>query len=347
MPGQVTKLINDRLGATISHSETISANASTREYKRHFLTGDIEYESIITTRFGSGVITENADELYIGDIDSAIDRYREMTQILTKAQVNVPMILGSDIDKRLLILEDLGSFTLFDAIETIIDLDDPYSVEKLLQKALRLLIQIQIEGTTIIEADKYSLQELDEGLMRLEFHHLIENTNISKDIIADLKKEYEFVVKRLARIDRTLAHRDFHVWNILVNKGNLWIVDFQDAIMAAPHYDLVSILRDRDLDRYLPEGSEDRLIEFYLQQLYHARKQKTNRETFRQEYLLFSLQRDLKVIGRFFYLVNRGKQDFIEYLPHIIKRAFRTASLFPELTTLKDVIQTIQVPTLD
>ncbi len=332
---QATKIINERWGATVRASEQISTQASTREYYRLQLSGNIALESVMLAKFGSGIISENADELYVESVVPAYNRYRELTDLFTKAEVKVPEILAIEPNEQVLILEDLGDFSLFNAIETINELEDPYSTEKLIQKALKMLIQIQDEGTKLQLQQGPRMQQMDEHLLRLEFTHFIDNIPLKVD--PEIEEEKELLVKGLADISRVLSHRDYHPWNIMVSKGKMWILDFQDAILAPPHYDLVSLLRDRNIDTYLPEGAEERLVEYYLQQVYQIMRQKTRRDSFRQEYLLFSLQRDLKVIGRFNFLKNLGKMELAEYLPQIITRAKSTAKEFdtyPYLTEL-------------
>lgn len=343
MLGQATNIISERLGATIIATEQISTQASTREYFRLQLSGNIALESVVLARFGAGVISENSDELY-ADSDSvapAFNRYRELSELFTRASVKVPQILSIEPNDQLLILQDLGDFSLFNAIETITELDDPYSIEKLLQKALKLLIQIQDEGTRLQREQGPKLQQMDERLLQLEFQHFIDNIPVK--VTQKIQKEWDQLVQRLSQISPVLCHRDYHPWNIMVSKGKMWVVDFQDAVLAPPHYDLVSLLRDRNIATYLPDGAEERLVEYYLQQVYQTMRQKTPRDNFKQEYLLFSLQRDLKVIGRFNYLKNQGRMELAAYLPQLIKRARTTAedlSIFPHLTELLERLQT-------
>lgn len=338
MLGQAKKTIRERWGATVTATEQISTQASTREYFRLSLSGNIALESVVLARFGPGIISPNSDELYAQeeDIAPAYNRYRELTELFTRAKINVPEILSIEPNEQLLILEDLGDFSLFNAIETIRELEDPYSIEKLIQKALLFLIQIQNEGTRLQRKHGPKLQMMDERLLQLEFVHFIDNIPIK--VGNEIETERDRLLQRLASLSPVLCHRDYHPWNIMVSKGKMWIVDFQDAILAPPHYDLISLLRDRNIDEYLPEGAEERLVEYYLQQVYQIMRQKTPRENFKQEYLMFSLQRDLKVIGRFNYLVGLGKTELATYLPRVISRARDTAREISTLPCLADLL---------
>ena len=40
------------------------------------------------------------------------------------------------------------------------------------------------------------------------------------------------------------THRDYHSRNLMVNQSRYVMIDFQDARMGAPQYDLASLLRD-------------------------------------------------------------------------------------------------------
>jgi len=51
----------------------------------------------------------------------------------------------------------------------------------------------------------------------------------------------------LADAPLVLSHRDYHGWNILLRGDDPFIIDFQDALLAPPEYDLASLLnRSRD-----------------------------------------------------------------------------------------------------
>jgi len=37
-----------------------------------------------------------------------------------------------------------------------------------------------------------------------------------------------------------LNHRDYHSWNLMIQDEAVRVIDFQDALMAPPQYDLAS-----------------------------------------------------------------------------------------------------------
>ena len=49
-------------------------------------------------------------------------------------------------------------------------------------------------------------------------------------------------VAALLITSQVLSHRDFHSWNILVRGDAPFVIDFQDALLAPPEYDLASLL---------------------------------------------------------------------------------------------------------
>ena len=59
-----------------------------------------------------------------------------------------------------------------------------------------------------------------------------------------------------------LCHRDYHSRNLMLHRGSLHIIDFQDARMGPDTYDLVSLLRDSYVD--LTDRELDELIAYFL-----------------------------------------------------------------------------------
>ena len=77
------------------------------------------------------------------------------------------------------------------------------------------------------------------------------------------------------------------------------VIDFQDALLAPPQYDLASLLNDRTTDSVIQPDLEEKLVDYYIDRRVDMEKQTINRDEFTEMYLLSAIQRDLKVVGRF------------------------------------------------
>lgn len=110
------------------------------------------------------------------------------------------------------------------------------------------------------------------------------------------------------------AHRDYHCRNILVVKDRLFLIDFQDARLGPPHYDLASLI----YDAYVPitEMERETLLVHYQKILsqypVHAQVQW---KTFGQDLKAVAFQRVIKAAGSFASFYTRfGKSTHLKYL---------------------------------
>lgn len=110
-----------------------------------------------------------------------------------------------------------------------------------------------------------------------------------------------------------LSLRDFHAGNLMwlpARKGlrRLGLLDFQDALAAPIAYDLVSLLQDARRDVACGEP----MMERYL-----AANPALDPVAFRAGYAVLGLQRSLRIIGVFSRLAQRGKPDYLSFLPRV------------------------------
>ena len=102
------------------------------------------------------------------------------------------------------------------------------------------------------------------------------------------------------------------------------VIDFQDALLAPPQYDLASLLTDRTTD------IEEKLVGYYIDRRVDVAKQSIDRDEFTEVYLLSAIQRDLKVVGRFYYLdIVKGKAGYKKFIPPTLHRLKRNLAQLP------------------
>ncbi|MEE4450896.1 aminoglycoside phosphotransferase family protein [Novosphingobium resinovorum] len=106
--------------------------------------------------------------------------------------------------------------------------------------------------------------------------------------------------------------RDYHAENIML-LGSLekqGLLDFQDALVGHPAYDLVSLLQDarRDVSAELEAQMFDRYVQ----------KTGTDAETFLADYARLGAQRNAKIVGIFVRLWRRdGKPRYLDLIPRV------------------------------
>ena len=123
--------------------------------------------------------------------------------------------------------------------------------------------------------------------------------------------------------------RDFHVDNLMGLAGRdgieaCGLLDFQDAVVGHPAYDLMSLLEDarRDIGAELAGAMVER---------YHAAFPGWDRDAFDVAYAVLAAQRHAKVVGIFTRLsVRDGKADYLIHIPRVwrlLERALEHRSL--------------------
>lgn len=105
--------------------------------------------------------------------------------------------------------------------------------------------------------------------------------------------------------------RDYHAENIMLTGGldRQGLLDFQDALVGHPAYDLVSLLQDARRD-VSPELEAQMLA-------YYCRKTGAG-DDFRADYARLGAQRNAKIVGIFVRLWKRdGKPRYLDLIPRV------------------------------
>ncbi len=137
------------------------------------------------------------------------------------------------------------------------------------------------------------------------------------------------VLGGVAEVPETLVLRDFHVDNLMylpgrVGVAQVGILDFQDAILGACEYDLVSLLQDARRD--LGAGLEAEMLARYIA---GAPAYLGGAAAIRRRYTLLGAQRHARILGVFVRLAVRdGKAQYLKFLPRVLgqfERALKEA----------------------
>jgi N-acetylmuramate 1-kinase len=143
---------------------------------------------------------------------------------------------------------------------------------------------------------------------------------------------------------KTLVLRDYHVDNLLwLGDRNgiraCGLLDFQDAVVGHPAYDLMSLLEDarRDLDKGLKTTMMER---------YRAAFPDLDVDAFNTAFSILAAGRHAKVIGIFTRLSQRdGKPDYLVHIPRVW-RLLEAALENPVLAEMKDWFDTHMPPSM-
>jgi aminoglycoside/choline kinase family phosphotransferase len=342
----VAKRIRDALGekARLVSLAPLAGDASSRRYYRAEVEGTAAPASLIVMQLAGSSLPLSSEELAIFREPPKELPFLNVHRFLRQISVRVPELYGAWADEGILLLEDLGDRSLWDVIQEL----PAAEILSWYEKALDQLLLIQVEGTRQNkDASCIAFQQrFDLPLYMWEFDHFIEyglekrpGGKISDGDKKRLRESFEEMARVLAGLPPCLSHRDYHSWNLMVRDGEIAVIDFQDALLAPPQYDLASLLNDRETDRVIRPDLENHLIDYYLEKREAMGETRANRDEFVEGYILSVLQRDFKVVGRFYYLdIVKGKPGYKKYIPPTLKRLKRNLERVPRYKSLLPIL---------
>ncbi|MBI4487743.1 MAG: phosphotransferase [Deltaproteobacteria bacterium] len=343
------QLVADKIQASFpGHTRLLSltplaGDASSRRYYRALLDGPASPRSVVIMELAGSSLPLSSEELAIFNEPPKELPFLNLHRFLHHLGVRLPGLYGHWVEEGILLLEDLGDCSLWDSVQAV----SPTEALKWYEKAIDQLLLIQIHGTRRRDDSCIAFkQRFDFHLYMWEFDHFIEyglekrgGRKISAGEKELLTESFMGMARRLESQPPCLTHRDYHSWNLMVHNGEVAVIDFQDALLAPPQYDLASLLNDRETDRVIRSEMEAHLVDYYLQRRGELGEGKVNRDEFFEIYILSALQRDFKVVGRFYYLaLVKGKPGYKKYIPPTLKRLKRNLERLPHLEKLIPIL---------
>lgn len=314
--------INKSSGSKNIRIEPMPGDASSRRYYR------------VKTRDDSFVAMKMPPFVEVGDQLPFV----QVQKHLQKLSVNVPTIIDLDPKKGTILLSDLGDETLLKRLERVAKKKDQLIWFK---RAIDLLLDMQIAATRVsAPIDAYGLYFDEEKLMwevLFTFAHFYGGylaRNIPGKEQRLLESYFQWICKELASQDWYFTHRDYHSRNIMVSGGELYMIDFQDARLGCPQYDLASLLRDSYYQ--IEEDVVCDLVNYYIDQKEKREGKKENRKEFVRIFDLMSIQRNFKAIGSFasFYM-KRNDVRYLKFIGNTFENIRRNLLKYPELDELR------------
>ena len=322
-------------GATLTSLVSLAGDASSRRYYRAQLCGAGAPPTAIVMELPAGsTLPLSSEELAVFAEGPKELPFLNLHRFLSRIGVHVPKLYGHWEDQRVLLLEDLGDTALWDRVQN----STPEEIILWYQKAIDELLLLQIVGTKQRDDDCIAFQQrFDFKLYMWEFEHFIEwglakrpGAKIDQAAIDLLRKCFTGMSETLQNQASCLNHRDYHSWNLMVNNESIRVIDFQDALLAPPQYDLASLLNDRITDEIVTPPIEQRLLRYYIDSS-RALGRTAEPDEFIEVYRLSAIQRDLKVVGRFYYLdLVKGKPGYRKFIPPTVRRLARNLANTPQ-----------------
>ncbi len=306
-------------GTNPSHVNRLAGDASERQYFRYQIQSG---EAVILTA-------------YPEPFDPDTFAYQQVYHLLREIGLPVPEIIALDGELGIVLQEDLGNESLQDRLLTAAEKERG----ELLHQAIDHIVTIQQEGTKALKPEyaasvlAFDEEKLNSELLFFHRHFLggYRGLNVTKE--ESLMEEFTRLSTELAGLPRLLCHRDYHVRNLMLKDGKMYIIDFQDARQGPPSYDVVSLLKDSIA---LDTQEVDEYRDYYLSRASLTRKV----EDFLRQFHLMCVQRLLKALGTYgFQITERGNALYQQYVSGSLQRALLSLQTVPEFPYLQRIVE--------
>ncbi len=335
MENTLKKIFKEKLNQPLDtiKVEKLFGHASYRTYYRATLP---DGKSYVVMQMPEG-LSSVSEEITNYEGPKAELPFVNIQRYLQSIHVPVPELYVWDPENKIMILEDVGDRHL----ETY--LKDTTEVLRLsfYRRAIDLLVELQKKTITSPSKDCIAFhRSFDEKLLNWEFDHFLEygiedrfKVKVSEEDKKLFEKITRSISKEIASSKYIFVHRDFQSRNIMMKDYNLYILDFQDALMGPETYDLVSLTRDSYVE--LSSEAVDDLIDYFIEARKRAALPIEDQVKFKRLFFLTTLQRKLKDTGRFQFINTvKGNPNFLVSVPSslsYIKAAFKKLPEFDDL----------------
>lgn len=298
-------------------------DASTRAYERLTRdTGETAILMISPPRPDGPAIRLGKSYSAIAHLAETVDAFVAMDRGLRSLSYSAPEILAQDLTTGLLLLEDLGD-------EGVLDANAP--IPERYEAAALLLADLHGHTLPAIlpveEEREHIIPQFDRGALGIETELILDwyaphiaGVTLPAVTHAEFNRIWGKLFDEILEGPTTWTMRDYHSPNLIwlekrEGHARLGLIDFQDAVLGHPAYDLVSLGQDARVD--VPAALELRLLAAYGKAR-RAADENFDLAGFARAYAILGAQRNTKIAGIFARLDKRdGKPIYLKHLPRI------------------------------
>lgn len=249
--------------------------------------------------------------------------FRALSDWLTSRGFSAPCVLAADRARGFLLLEDLGD----DKFTQLLAKDDAIEND-LYAAAVDLLLDIHDHPTSarisLTGEAAYHIPAYDMDALLPEVHLFDEfylpMLGTPRADIPAFDTLWRTALGPVSGSREVVVLRDYHADNLMwlptrQGVGRVGLLDFQDALVGHPAYDLVSLLQDARRD--VAHATERHMLDHYQNE---AAEKLTgfSRGEFERDYALLGAQRNTKIIGIFSRLWMRDqKPKYLDLIPRV------------------------------
>ena len=247
--------------------------------------------------------------------------FMQIAMLLRDAGFAAPDVLLHDTKNGLLLLSDLGTTDYAQWLR-----QHPSDETALYQSAATVLLKLE----EVTPPPHLKRMTPSVGAEMVE----IIGTHYSHAPVKDLCTQVQKALEEFAPEPTVLALRDYHAENLIwrtdkTGIDQVGLLDFQDAFVAPPGYDLASLLRDARRD-VSPAVISETIT-------YFSARTKA-KGPFRTSLACLGVQRNLRILGVFARLVSEfGKPRYSAFMPRVWAHIMEDLQ-DPALVTLRQAV---------
>ncbi len=232
----------------------------------------------------------------------SLDSYIAATEFFLDNGFSVPKIFTNNKKYGFLLLSDFGELKLNKLINI-----KSHKTQKLYSLALDNLIKLNSISTTNYNFPKHDFEKISDGFT------LYQTQCLATKHHQEFQKLYTKLLSSLNTEQTVLVHRDYHLDNLFflekeTGYRQIGIIDHQDLSLGYASYDLVSLLQDAR--RYVTIEEQQQYYNYFTKQIDNL-----DTDYFALEYEIFSLQRNLRIIGLIHkYIKEKGRNSLKHYV---------------------------------
>ena len=257
--------------------------------------------------------------------------YDCINKILNNHKIPSPKLLKNNYAMNSIEITDLGKIS----VRNILNKKNQYNFYK---KIIDILIKFKKIKNTKIKSfngkyysmKKYNYKDLYEeaDLFNTWYAPYYDKKLTKPNKRKMIRKIIKNLISKIKLSNNIFVHRDFHVSNMMYKNNKIYLIDSQDAVIGNPAYDLASLIDDvRYKSSYL---LKEKVYSYFLQ-----KSKKIEEKSFRNDFLILSVLRNLKILGIFTRLAKRDKKkNYLKLIPYtwrLIKLRTNGNVIFDEL----------------
>ncbi|NTZ42083.1 phosphotransferase [Altererythrobacter sp. SALINAS58] len=229
--------------------------------------------------------------------------FLQVAEWLAGQELRAPAILAQDAAAGWVLIEDFGDDRMREALEA-----DPSREGTIYAEAIDTLVTLHGKPAGPFEPYDMAVYRREVDLF-VEWYCPLLDLNIDRPSWGSAWKQALEPLLEHQQPGVTVL-RDYHAENIMLPPGGgQGLIDFQDALVGHPAYDLVSLLQDARRD--VSSALEQQMVERYKQAVSPGPE-------FAADYARLGAQRNAKIVGIFARLWKRdNKARYLAYIPRV------------------------------